>query len=77
MGFYGLEVSLMERVTHAMRRERWKQIICECNQSGMKKKDWLELNHISPKLYYRWQKNLRMETGSDLILVGTAEVSLP
>ena len=31
----------MEAITHAMRRERWKAIIKECNESGMKKKDWL------------------------------------
>ena len=28
----------MERITHTMRREYWKTIIKECNESGMKKK---------------------------------------
>lgn len=58
----------MERVTHAMRRQKWALIIQECNESGMKKKDWLAEHHINPKQFYRWQKTLRMELGTELIL---------
>lgn len=62
----------MDRVTHTMRREKWKEIIRACNESGMKKKDWLEANHINPKTFYRWQRKLRMEIGTDLILAQKA-----
>ena len=58
----------MERITHAMRRERWKQIIQECNNSGKLKKDWLREHNINPKLFYRWQQKLRMEIGTELVL---------
>ena len=58
----------MERITHAMRRERWKQIIQECNNSGALKKDWLKEHNINPKLFYRWQQKLRMEIGTELVL---------
>jgi hypothetical protein len=63
----------MERVTHAMRREKWKQIIQECNNSGMRKKDWLALNHVQEKAYYRWQKILRVETESEIILSNSTD----
>ncbi len=65
----------MEVITHAMRRERWKAIIKECNESGMKKKDWLEQNGINPKLFYRWQQKLRMEIGAELVLAQSNAVS--
>ena len=58
----------MERITHTMRREYWKTIIKECNESGMKKKDWLEIHNVNPKLFYRWQQKLRMEIGAELTL---------
>ena len=54
----------MEWITHAMRRERWKEIIKECNESGIKKKDWMEIHNINPKQFYKWQQKLRMETGA-------------
>lgn len=65
----------MERVTHAMRREYWKSIVQECNQSGMKKKDWLSEHHINPKAFYRWQKRLRLETGTEMILKHVEETN--
>ncbi len=58
----------MDRITHAMRREYWIATIRECNESGMMKKDWLAERGINPKAFYRWQKKLRMEAGTELIL---------
>ena len=58
----------MERITHTMRREYWKTIIKECNERKMKKKDWLEIHNVNPKLFYRWQQKLRMEIGTELVL---------
>lgn len=42
-----------------MRMERWREIIIACNTSGMKKKEWLQIHNISPKTFYRNQKQLR------------------
>ena len=43
----------MEKITHKMRHEYWERIITECNQSGMQKKDWMQLHNINPKSFYR------------------------
>ena len=45
----------------SLRAERWKQIIVECNMSGIKKVDWLRMHGISEKSFYRWQTALRDE----------------
>lgn len=58
----------MDGITNAMRRERWKAIIKECNDSGMKKTDWLKEHNINPKTYYSWQRKLRMEIGTELVV---------
>ncbi len=58
----------MDGVTHAIRRERWKAIIKECNESGMSKKDWLAQHKINSKTYYNWQKKLRMEIGTEMVI---------
>ena len=58
----------MDEITHAMRRERWKSIIKECNESGMKKADWLAAHSINFQTYYNWQRKLRMEIGVELVL---------
>lgn len=43
----------------AMRMERWREIIVACNTSGMKKTEWLRIHNVSPKMFYRKQKQLR------------------
>ncbi len=43
----------------AMRLERWREIIVACNTSGMKKKEWMRIHNVSPKMFYRKQKELR------------------
>lgn len=58
----------MDKITHAIRREKWKSIIQECNDSGMKKSEWLASHNINPKTYYTWQRKLRMEIGTELVL---------
>ena len=58
----------MDKITHAMRREKWKAIIQECNNSGMNKRDWLAAHNINPKTFYGWQRKLRMELGTELVL---------
>ena len=58
----------MERITHEMWRRKWAAIIKECNESGMKKKAWLAERGIQPKTFYRWQKQLRMEIGTEMMI---------
>ena len=43
----------------AMRMERWREIIIACNTSGMKKAEWMRIHNVSPKMFYRKQKQLR------------------
>lgn len=57
----------MERITNAKRHEYWKRVVTECNQSGMKKKDWMKIHNISPKGFYRWQKIFADEDASSLL----------
>ena len=57
----------MDKITHKMRHEYWERVITECNQSGMQKKDWMQLHNINPKSFYRWQKILRHEAATTLL----------
>lgn len=42
------------------RAEHWRNIVAECENSQMKKSDWLELHSINPKTYYRWHRQLKI-----------------
>ena len=42
-----------------LRLIHWKDIITACNTSGMKKKEWMKLNNINSKTFYRNQKLIR------------------
>ena len=66
----------MDKITHAMRREKWKSIIQECNESGMSKREWLAAHNINPKTYYDWQRKLRMEIGTELVLAQNNALSV-
>ena len=67
----------MEHVTQSMRREYWKSIITECCSSGMKKKDWMELNHISHKSFYYWQNLILANNNEQGIPAPFVQVALP
>ena len=49
----------MDARVMAIRMERWREIIVACNTSGMKKKEWMRIHNVSPKMFYRKQKELR------------------
>jgi hypothetical protein len=49
--------------TYAEKRKKWINIIIQCNNSGMKKENWLKQNNISRHNFYRWQSTLRKELG--------------
>lgn len=42
-----------------IRLMQWKELIIACNTSGMTKKEWMEINHINSKTFYRMQKTIR------------------
>ena len=51
----------MDEPTMEMRAEFWTGIIKTCNESGMKKVEWLKQNNISEKRFHYWQHRLRMD----------------
>ena len=51
----------MDSSAYEIRREQWRSIIMECNNSGMEKKTWCQQNGISLRSIYYWQKKLRDE----------------
>lgn len=44
-----------------LKKEQWKQLISECQSSGMSVRDWCSLNHICEQTYYRNLRKLREE----------------
>ena len=57
----------MDRVTHAMRYDYWKNIVTECNQSGMGKEEWMRIHNVSSKSFYRLQKIHRDDAALSLV----------
>ena len=51
----------MDSSAYETRRKQWRNIIMECNNSGMEKKTWCQQNGISLRSIYYWQKKLRDE----------------
>lgn len=54
---------------------KWSAIIKECNDSGIKIKDWLKANNISKDQYYYWRRKLQ-EYAIDSIDTAFVEVPL-
>ena len=54
----------MDKCTHEVRKQRWKNIISQCMQrpEGMTAKQWLDENNICEQTYYHWLKRIRQET---------------
>ena len=54
----------MDKCTHEVRKQRWKNIINQCLQrpEGMTVKQWLDENNICEQTYYHWLKRIRQET---------------
>lgn len=54
----------MDKCTHEVRKQRWKNIIGQCLQrpEGMTVKQWLVENNICEQTYYHWLKRIRQET---------------
>lgn len=54
----------MDKCTHEVRKQRWKNIIGQCLQrpEGMTVKQWLDENNICEQTYYHWLKRIRQKT---------------
>lgn len=63
----------MESKTHAVRHAFWEKVVAECNQSGMRKIEWMNLHNINPKSYYYWQNKLRIEKADQLACIQSAD----
>ncbi|MCD8361550.1 MAG: IS66 family insertion sequence element accessory protein TnpB [Lachnospiraceae bacterium] len=53
----------MDKTTHEVRLNRWRQIIdqCQSRPEGQTAKQWLAENHISSKSYYYWLRKIRRQ----------------
>ena len=51
----------MDKITHQVRVNQWKEIMQACLSSGMKKTAWCRANGISEKQLFYWQRILRKE----------------
>lgn len=53
----------MDRCTHEVRAQYWKEIIQACQQrpEGQSVKQWLKDNGILEQSYYKWQQKFRKE----------------
>lgn len=65
----------MDQSTHEIRVREWSQIIQDCNDSGLTKKEWCLQNHINEKSFYYWQRIIRRETLAACQLPVTADSS--
>lgn len=46
------------KVKHAAMREEWKTKIVECRQSKTPVREWCQIHGVSPKTYYRWEREI-------------------
>lgn len=53
---------LVQKLTHEVRLQHWRQIVTDCRSSGQSIKDWCEKHEINIKTYYHWQKQVYQET---------------
>lgn len=59
------------QVKSELRKERWKQLIQDCQSSGMTIRDWCAQNGIKEQTYYRNLQKLRQEICDSLPAVIT------
>ena len=50
----------MDEITDEVRLREWGAAIAECNNSGMRKKEWCRLHGISEKTFYYRQRLVRL-----------------
>lgn len=53
---------MVQKLTHEIRLQHWRQIVTDCRSSELSIKDWCENHQINVKTYYAWQKRVCQET---------------
>ena len=48
------------------RKEQWKKLILECQNSGMKVEDWCVRHDVTKHAYYYWLRKIREEVCENL-----------
>jgi len=64
-----MEAVILDQVTKAkvhFRREQWKQLIIECQQSGLPIRTWCTQHGFRKQTYYNYLKKIREEELSKL-----------
>lgn len=56
----------MDSSVQAYRARQWMEIIHQCAESGMKKRDYCQAHGINEKTFYYWQRRLRDRMSSSL-----------
>lgn len=58
----------MDKSTHEVRLEQWKEIVrkCQARPEGQTAAAWLEENGIHNKQYYYWLRQIRRETYEEI-----------
>lgn len=51
----------VQKVSHAVTKEQWKQLIIERQESGMTVRDWCLEKGITESNYYYWLKIIRQD----------------
>jgi len=59
----------MDKCTHEVRMEYWKNIITQCQNrpEGQSAKQWMDANGICEGTYYLWQKRIRQQTYEQMV----------
>lgn len=54
----------MDKCTHEVRLQNWKNIIkqCQSRPEGQTARQWMKENNICEPTYYLWQRRIRQET---------------
>ena len=66
----------VSQVKSDLRKVRWKQLIEECQSSGMTVRDWCKQNNIKEQTYYRNLPKLRQEI-CDSLPVPMSDIEKP
>ena len=66
----------MDKCTHEVRLQYWKNIIqqCQARPNGQSAKQWMAENGIREQSYYLWQRRIRKEAYEQM---NTAQENLP
>jgi transposase-like protein len=69
-------MATMKSVKHEMLKQKWRQHIRECQQSGLTVKRWCLENEVRESQYYYWLKTIREESlvqAGSLAMTGTTQ----